>query len=48
MSDDPQIAIDLTEDERSFMASSLREWGGPARGARAFYDRYLVYLLPEN
>jgi hypothetical protein len=32
MSDDALVAIDLTDDERQFMATALAEWGGPARG----------------
>jgi hypothetical protein len=33
MSDDPLVAIDLTDAERDFMFRSLGEWAGPARGA---------------
>jgi hypothetical protein len=32
MSDDVSVAIDLTDDERRFMATALAEWGGPAQG----------------
>lgn len=33
MSDDPSVAIDLTDAERDFMFRNLGEWAGPARGA---------------